>query len=153
VVGADFALLIDLTFPSPESCAAFSGMLLDAFPNKCPDPFKAELPVRFVSDALAEWKEMGSTNLSMHANRWTLSGFFGEDAFNDLAPELAALAHLAAQTDAGGKAIACCIEFPDGYLITLTPSEGTRIERLKKAEAGEIQLQPWVARALEDAVE
>jgi hypothetical protein len=143
-MGSSFVLRVELTFPSPAVAKTFSTRILTEPSRKLKDPFSGELPERSVADALAEWKNMGDALvLSVRSKNWLLTGLVGEDAFNDMAPELAALVLTGGQAGAAGEALACGVEFEDGYRLTFAEKEGLKIKRLLMSEATEIQRQSW----------
>jgi hypothetical protein len=146
-MGSSFVIRVEMTFPNPAAAKAFADQNLTRLPRKPREPFQGELPGRPVSETLTEWGNLGDVTLTIRASRWHLTALMGEDAFNDLAPELAALVHAGGRLGAKAEAVACGIEFEDGYNLTFTEKDGLKIQRLTMAEAAAIQQQPWFRKA------
>ncbi|MBN1525508.1 MAG: hypothetical protein JW904_13585 [Spirochaetales bacterium] len=148
-MGADIILRIELTFPDTAKAKAFLQTELNEAPKKLRAPFDDELPGRPVDEVIEEWGNMGAIDLRTGSKRWHLDGLFGEDAFNDLASELASLVFHAGLAGATGEVLAVCIEFADGWRL----EPGKPVKRLTAAEAAEIQAQPWFRKTAIDLME
>lgn len=149
-MSSDYAIRIELALSG--GAKSFGATVLEGRVPKATAPFDGTVTARTVDQALEAWRATGYLRVSARAERWITTGFFGEDAFNELASELAVLMQAAAQCGATGKAVAVVVEDMQGFELSLLKT-GLRIKALQEHQAEVVVRKSWVRELIEAAVE
>lgn len=151
-MGRDFAVRVELTFAGRQA-RDFNDAGLAGKVAKAPAPFDREVTVqRTVAAATDAWSRTGYLRVSVRGERWIATGFFGEDAFRDLASELAVLMRVGAEHGAAGKALVLAVEDLQGYQLDLLKA-GLRIKEMSEGRAEMTAQKSWVRELVEAAAD